>query len=201
MRTCRNIAQPCRAISSQLRHIDNRKKPVKQQYLLHMSSQHDGLQPTNGWDRLASLGRPSKFQRVWRLGSVTALTSLNGGEPNFARCLAISWAGTLYIHFRGLLPPNGSLPSAKFTCPLSLAFSCIGSVIARHSSVVSSHDRAAIPFDTGCVGLSSLYFYIVSVIVLAYLAAPVRSFSSVVFAVIATDVFSIAVTTDVGEVN
>jgi len=56
---------------------------------------------TNGWDRLAD---PSKFQPVSRLGFVTAPTSLNGGQPNFARCLAVSWAGTLYIHFRGLLP-------------------------------------------------------------------------------------------------
>jgi len=31
-----------------------------------------------------------KFQRVSRLGFVTAPTSLNGGQPNFARCLAIS---------------------------------------------------------------------------------------------------------------
>ena len=42
---------------------------------------------------------PSKFQRVSRLGFVTAPTSLNGGQPNFARCLPIclvvSWAGTL----------------------------------------------------------------------------------------------------------
>jgi len=28
--------------------IDNRKKLVKQQYLLHMSSQHGELRPTNG---------------------------------------------------------------------------------------------------------------------------------------------------------
>jgi len=41
-------------------------------------------------------------------------------------------AATLYIHFRGLLPPNGSLPGAKFTFPLSFAFSYIGSVTARH---------------------------------------------------------------------
>jgi len=27
--------------------------------------------------------------------------SLNGSQANFARCLAISWAGTLYIHFWG----------------------------------------------------------------------------------------------------
>ena len=41
------------------------------------------------------------------------------GQPNFARCLAISWSATLYIHFRGLLPPDGILhrilPGAKFT--------------------------------------------------------------------------------------
>jgi len=29
-------------------YIDNRKKNVKQQYLLHMSSQYGELQPTNG---------------------------------------------------------------------------------------------------------------------------------------------------------
>jgi len=49
---------------------------------------------------LADLGHPSKFQRVSCLGFVTAPTSLNGGQPNFAQCLA----GTLYIHFRRLLP-------------------------------------------------------------------------------------------------
>jgi len=32
--------------------IDNRKKLVKQQYLLHTSSQYDELRPTNGWDQL-----------------------------------------------------------------------------------------------------------------------------------------------------
>jgi len=30
------------------------------------------------------------------------VTSLTGGQPNFARRLAVSWAATLYIHFRGL---------------------------------------------------------------------------------------------------
>jgi len=54
-------------------HIDNRRKPVKQQYLLNMSSQYGELRPTNGWDLLASLGYPCKFQRVSRLSSVTAV--------------------------------------------------------------------------------------------------------------------------------
>jgi len=85
-------------------YIDNRKKFVKWQYLLHRFSQYDELRPTNGWDLLASLGHPSKFQRVLRLGFVTAPTSLNRGQPNFARCLAVSCAGILYIHFWSSCP-------------------------------------------------------------------------------------------------
>jgi len=73
-------------------------------------------------------------QRVSRLGFVTAPTSLNAGQRNFTRRLAVSWAATLRIHFRGLLPPNGILPGAKFTLRPSLAFSYIGSVTARYLS-------------------------------------------------------------------
>jgi len=45
--------------------------------------------------------------------------------------------GTLYIYFRGLLPPDGIFPGAKFILRLSFAVSYIGSVTARsarHSS-------------------------------------------------------------------
>ena len=59
--------------------IDNRKKRVKQRYLPHMSSQFGEL---NGWDLLASLGHPCKFQRVSHLGSVTARHSSSGRQPN-----------------------------------------------------------------------------------------------------------------------
>ena len=59
-------------------------KQAKQQYLVHMSSQYGELRPTNGWDRLASLGHPSKFERVSRLGSVTARHSSSGRQPKFA---------------------------------------------------------------------------------------------------------------------
>jgi len=76
----------------------------------------------------------SKFQRLSRLAFVTAATSLNGNQPNFARCLAVSWAGILYIHFGGALAPNGILPGAKFTLHPSLAFFCFDSVTARHFS-------------------------------------------------------------------
>jgi len=47
----------CRAASSQLRHVSSiGKKLVKQQYLLHISSQYGELRPTNSWDRFTSLG-------------------------------------------------------------------------------------------------------------------------------------------------
>jgi len=83
--------------------IDNQKTFVKHQHLPDTSPQYGELRPTNGWDLMASLGHPRKFQRVSHLGFVTAATSLNGGQPKFARCLAVSWTGTLYIHFLGLI--------------------------------------------------------------------------------------------------
>jgi len=98
----RTIAQLCRALSLQLRHVTTiGKKLIKHQYLLHTSWQYGELWPISGWDRFGSLGYPSKFQRVLRVGFITAPTSLNGRKPNFARCLAISWAGTLYIFLGG----------------------------------------------------------------------------------------------------
>ena len=105
--------------------IDNWKKLVKQQYLLHMSPQY-------GWDRFRSLGHPSKIQRVSHFGFITAATWFTGGQPNFARCLAVSCAATLCIHFWGLLPCDGISPRAILTLRPSLAFSCIGSITARH---------------------------------------------------------------------
>jgi len=79
------IVQLCRAISSQLRHILTiGKKTVKHQYLSHMPTQYGKLRSTSGWGLLASLGHPCKFQRVARLGSVTARQSSSGRQPNFA---------------------------------------------------------------------------------------------------------------------
>jgi len=78
------ITQLCRDISSQLRYVSTigKKELVKQQYLLHMSLQYGKLRPTSGWDLLASLGLPNKFQRVSRLGSVTAGHSSSGHHPH-----------------------------------------------------------------------------------------------------------------------
>jgi len=53
---------------------------------------------------------------------VTALTSITEGQPNFAQCLAVSYAGTLYIHFRWLLLPKEILPGAKFTLSCILLY-------------------------------------------------------------------------------
>jgi len=49
-----------------------------------MSAQYGELRPTSGWDPLASLGHPNKFQRLSRLGSVTARHSSSGRQQNFA---------------------------------------------------------------------------------------------------------------------
>jgi len=69
-------------------------------------------------------GTPANFNGFRVLASL-----LNGRQPTFVRCLTVSWAGTLYLHF---LRPKGILPGAKFTLGPSLALSCVGSVTARH---------------------------------------------------------------------
>ena len=42
------------------------------------------LPPTTGWDQFGSLRHPCKFQRVSRLGSVTARHYSSRGQPNVA---------------------------------------------------------------------------------------------------------------------
>jgi len=77
-------------------------------------------------------GIPANFNEFRVLALLLDRRSLSGGQPNIARCLTISWSGTRYIHYWGLLPSNGILPGAKFVLCPSLAFSYIGSVTARH---------------------------------------------------------------------
>jgi len=84
-RHLRTIAQLCRAISSQLRHVSRiGKKLVKQHYVLHMSPQYGELRSTSGWDRFTSLWHPCKFQLLSHLGSVTAWQSSSERQPDFA---------------------------------------------------------------------------------------------------------------------
>jgi len=149
------IVQLCRAESSQLRHVSIIKKILLSSNISSTFPQYGKLRSTSGWDRFGSLGHPSKFQRVSRLEFVTAATSLTRGQPNFARCMAVSWAGTLYMHFRGLLPPDSISPRAKFTLRPSLAFSYIGSVTARHSSSgISETLQRGISLSNGIMELS-----------------------------------------------
>ena len=131
IRRLRTIVRLCRASSSQVRHAST----IGRNFLNSNISSRCPHNMANFGLLTAEigLGHPSKFQRVSRLGFVTAATSLTGGQPNFARSLAVFWAGILYIHFWGLLPPDGILLRAKFTLRLCLAFSYIG-VTARHSS-------------------------------------------------------------------
>jgi len=62
--------------------LDNREKLLNSN-MSHMSSQYGELRPTNGWGLFGSLGHPCKFQRVSRLGRVTARHS-SGRQPIFA---------------------------------------------------------------------------------------------------------------------
>jgi len=116
------IAQLCSAVSSQLRQYRQSEKIfIKKQYVLHMCSQYGELQPTNGWDLLASLGTPANFNwfrvlpsLLQRRRSPEANQTLHdvGPSPGLVQC----------IHFQGLLPPDTILPGAKFTLRTSLPF-------------------------------------------------------------------------------
>jgi len=133
--------------------IDNRKKTFKQQYLLHMPPQYSELRPTSGWDHFVTLGHPCKFERVSRLGSVTARHSSSGLQPNFA---ALNIGRHLYSAGRpsrwalahissSFFPRHMSLqygelwPTSGWDCFVSLGhptkfqlLSHLGSVTARH---------------------------------------------------------------------
>jgi len=87
----------CRAISSQLRHVSTiRKKVLNSNISSTRPHNMVTVSPLTSAIGSGVWGTHSKFQRVLHLGFVTAPTSLSGGQPNFARCLAISWAGTQY---------------------------------------------------------------------------------------------------------
>jgi len=114
-------------INRTMAYSDNRKN-VKQQYLLQISPQYGELRPISGWDRFTSLGHLSKFQRISCLGFVTAVTSVTGGQPNFSQSLAISWTGTLWIHFRGCCPLTEFCQVQNSLCVQALRSHRIGSV-------------------------------------------------------------------------
>ena len=75
-----------RALSSQLRHLSTvgKKNLLRSNTSSTCPDNMVHIRPTNSWDRFGSLGHPCKFQRVLRLGSVTAQHSSSGRQPNFA---------------------------------------------------------------------------------------------------------------------
>ena len=75
-----------------------------------MSLQYGELRPTNGWDRLVGLGHPIIFQRISRLGSVTARQSSSGRQPDFA---ALNRRGHL---FADTVFVGGQLTSSPISC-------------------------------------------------------------------------------------
>jgi len=88
----------------------------------HNMANFGPLKPEIGW---RVWGTPGNFASAF----VTAATSLTRGQPNFTRCLAISWA------FSEALAPAIVLPGAKLTLPyVKVLRSPIGSVTAQHSS-------------------------------------------------------------------
>jgi len=78
---------------------------------------------------------PANFNRFRVLASLLHRRSSPESNQTLHDVWPRSWASTLCIHFRGLLPPDGILPGAKFTLRPSLAFSYVGSVTARQSSM------------------------------------------------------------------
>ena len=71
--------------------IDNRKKVVKQQYLLHMSSQLNIVNYGPPAAEIVSLvwGTAGNFNGFRVIGSVTARHSSSGRQPHFAALLLL----------------------------------------------------------------------------------------------------------------
>ena len=66
-------------------------------------------------------GIPANFNGFRVLASLLQRRRSIEDNQTLYKCLALTWAGRLYIHFRRLLLRNGILPGAKFTlCPPSL---------------------------------------------------------------------------------
>jgi len=130
------------------------KNLLKQQYLpthAHNMVNVGPLTAEIGW---RVLGTPAKISGFGLLPSL-----LHDVWPSSGRY-------TIYT-FSGALAPAEFCQVQKFTLRPCLAFSYTDSVTARRSSsgrqpncgVVSTCDRAAIPFDTGAVELPTVILY------------------------------------------
>jgi len=119
--------------------IDSRKKNLLNSNIsstrLHNMENFSPLAAEIG---LVVWGTPANFNGFCVLVSI--LQRYRSPDANQTlQCLAISWAGTLYMHFRGLLPPDGILPVQYSLYVQVLHSPVIGSVTARQFN--SGHQR------------------------------------------------------------
>ena len=133
IRHLRTIAQLCRAISSQIRHISTIGKNLLNSNA-SSTCPHNMLNFGQLTAEIGSVvwGTPANFNGFRVLASLLQRRRSTDINTKLCTILAVSCAGILYIHFRRLLPANGILPAARFTLRPSLPFSCI--VTARYSS-------------------------------------------------------------------
>jgi len=118
--------------------IDNRKKNLLNSNISSTCPRIWWTSTHNGWDRFGSLGHPSNFQRVSRLGSVTAQHSGSGHQPNLA---VLNRAHHLYSAGR---PSRWALAhilvciislSLPFLFPFSLLFFLLTFTYLLHSRI------------------------------------------------------------------
>ena len=110
-----------------------------------MSSQYGELRPTNGWDLLASLGHHCKFQRVLRLGSVTARQSSSGRQPNYA---ALNRGRHLYSAGRSSRWALAHISSLGLICDARLQFGANRRSSVRYGLICASMWKKGQSYNT-----------------------------------------------------
>ena len=164
----------CRAISSQLRHVSTIGKIfIIQQYLLHMFSQYGERRPTNGWDRLVSLAS----QQISKGFCVLASLLHRRRSTEINQTLHDVWPSPELVHyiyciysFASLAPERNSARCKIYFASQVLRYPILAALlhgtrsvdISQTLCVVSSRDRAAIPFHNGrsnCLVTDLLFTY------------------------------------------
>jgi len=105
------IAQLCRAVSSQLRHVLTiRKKLVKQQYLLHMSHNMANFGPL-----MAEIGLPVWVPQQISMGFACWLCYGSNVAREANQILHDVWLSPVLLHYIYFsCPPDGILPCALY---------------------------------------------------------------------------------------
>ena len=143
IRHLRTIAQLCRAVSSQLRHISTITKKVETTisppHVLTICWTSARITAEIG---LPVWGTPANFNGFRVLASI--LQRRRSTDVN--QTLHNDWPSPALVHYIYILrgsSPNRIVPDAKFTLRPSLAFSYICSVTARHLSTGRQPNFAA----------------------------------------------------------